>query len=955
MSKPLALDVVRSRAGAFARRWADSPGDERQEAQSFVRDLLGVYGITDTRAALYEYRAKRSSTARVGYIDALIPGLAVVEMKSAGKHLATAEAQAMDYLDDLTDAEFPRYILTSDFHHFRIRDLTPPEGADPANAVVEFDLVAFPANAERLSFFAGYHLDDATAAEKEAASIKAAQIMASLYEGLEGSGFDDHEASVFLVRILFCLYADTAGVWERDLFLHYLQVRTADDGTDLGPMLARLFKVLATPLDERQSNLAELAARFPYVNGGIFDHHVSLPEFTAEMRRRLLDACLFNWSIISPAVFGSLFQAVKSKEARRELGEHYTTSENILKLIGPMFLDGLHARFKAARNDAAKLRALRRDLGSMRFLDPAAGCGNFLVIAYREMRALELAILQRLIDLQGAGKGGKTAATSFAQSLFRADAIAGEADSSDVVVKLEHFHGIEIDDWPAAIAATALHLVEHQANQAMEDALGFGPATLPLDKVTTITVGNALRLDWTAIVPPSEHLYILGNPPFLGHATRTPEQAQELRDAWQREDIGRLDYVTGWYAKTLDVFTRSGYAGEFAFVSTNSITQGEPVPALFGPVFDAGWRIKFAHRTFAWTSEAPGAAAVHCTILGFERATPRPAPARIWDYGPDIKGEGTETKVSRLNGYLVEAPDVLVEQQRKPLCSSLPAMMFGNMPRDDGNLIVEPADYDDVMADPIAAKYLRPFIGARQLIHNEPRWCLWLTDLAPADALRSPILKSRLEACASFRAKSSAASTRQMAQTPHLFGQRSQPTTNYVCVPRHVSENRRFFPVAHFTPDVICGDSNFEAPDPDGFAFAVISSSSFITWQRAVGGRIKSDLRFSNTLTWNTFPLAAVTDTQRAAIIAAGQAVLDARALHPDRSLADHYNPLAMAPELLASHRTLDRTVDAVFGLRSPTDADRLSALFASYERMTTTDTLKLPKPSARSKPRQQS
>lgn len=922
MPKSLSINEIRTRAARFSREWQHDPGEERQQAQSFVRDLLGVYGITQTRAAFYEKRVKRSSTGSRGYIDALIPGIALIEMKSAGKDLIAAEQQALDYIDDLPDPEVPRWVLTSDFHTFRLLDLHAEIGADP----VEFSLGQMRDNAEKLAFLAGYGERTFGSKAQEAASIKAAKLMASLYEALEGSGYDDdHEASVFLVRTLFALYADDAGVWERDLFLEFLETRTARDGSDLGPQLSLLYQVMGRAPSRRQSNLDELIARFPYVNGGVFEESLSIPSFDAEMRRRLVEAAVFNWSAISPAIFGSLFQAVKDKTARRELGEHYTTETNIMKVIGPMFLDELRQRFTDGFHDTRSLKKLRTDMSEMRFLDPACGCGNFLVVGYRQMRALDLEVLQRIQELTN-----DTERTMF-------------FTEENLAVRLSSFHGIELEEWPAQIAATALHLVEHQANKAMELALGDAPDPLPLVKVRSIYVGNALRTDWADVVEPSEHLYIMGNPPFLGHATRSLEQAQELRDVWRRDDIGRLDYVTGWYANSLDLLSRPGYAGEFAFVSTNSIAQGEPVPALFGPVFAAGWRVKFAHRTFAWTSEAPGAAAVHCSVIGFDRAGRK--RARLFEYSGNLRGKPVEIPVvDQLNGYLVDGPNVLVDQRRAPLSPALPLMVFGNMARDDGNLIIEPDDYDHVAADPIASKYIRPFVGARQLIHNEPRWCLWLVDLDPSDIARSPILRQRLDGVRRFRAASKAPSTRQMSETPHLFGQRSQPDTPYVCVPRHVSETRRFFPTALFGPDVICGDANFKADDPDGVAFAAISSSAFISWQRAVGGRIKSDLRFSNTLTWNTFPLPVLTVEQRAAIIAGGRAVLDARALQPRRSLADHYNPLAMAPELLRAHRELDAAVDNAFGLRGAvTEIHRLRALFASYSKLATAGQLVIP------------
>ena len=915
--KSLSMNEIRTRAAQFSREWKDEPGDERQQAQSFVRDLLGVYGITQTRAAFYEKRVKRSSTGARGYIDALIPGLALIEMKSAGKDLVAAEQQALDYIDDLPDPEVPRWVLTSDFRRFRLLDLHA--AADP---VREFPIEQLRDNADALAFLAGYGERSFGSKAQESASIKAAKLMASLYEALEGSGYDDHEASVFLVRTLFALYADDAGVWDRDLFLEFLETRTAEDGSDLGPQLALLYQVMGRDPSRRQSNLDELIARFPYVNGGIFEEAVSIPAFDAGMRGRLIAAAMFNWSAISPAIFGSLFQAVKDKTARRELGEHYTTETNIMKVIGPMFLDDLRQRFTDGYHDTSKLKKLRADMGQMRFLDPACGCGNFLVVGYRQMRALDLDVLLRIQELSG-----ETARTMF----FTEDHLA---------VRLSSFHGIELEEWPAQIAATALHLVEHQANQAMELALGSAPDPLPLDKIKSIVVGNALRTDWSAVVEPSHSLYVMGNPPFIGISLRSAQQVEDLQLVWGKSYHGSMDYVTGWYIKAAQLLDQPGYGGKFAFVSTNSITQGEAVSSMFRPIFDAGWRLGFAHRTFSWTSEAPGAAAVHCTILGFDK-TPREAP-KLYDYGTNLKGEPTRVAVKDgITAYLTDGANILVDPATKPLSPGLPDVRYGNKPTDGGNLIVEPEDYATFAADPIASKYLRPFLGARELIHGEERWCLWLVDLDPADLGRSPLLKSRVEGVRAMRAASKAASTREAAATPHLFRQIAPVTTAYICIPRHVSETRMFFPVKLVDPDTIASDANFIADDPDGLVFAVISCSAFIAWQKTVGGRLESRLRFNKLQTWNTFPLPALTDHQRAAIIAGGRSVLTARALHPNRSLADHYNPLAMAPELIRAHRELDAAVDKALGLKGQvSDDSRLKALFSNYAKLVSADEL---------------
>lgn len=913
------MNEIRRRAAAFALAWADSPGDERQEGQSFVRDLLAVYGITETRAAFYEKRSKRSSTGGQGYIDALIPGLALIEMKSAGRDLIAAEQQALDYIDDLPDPEVPTWVLTSDFKKFRLLDLT----AD-SDAPVEFTLAELVDQADRLAFLAGYGQRAFGSREQEQASIAAAKLMASLYEALEGSGYTDHEASIFLVRTLFALYADDAGVWDRDIFLEFIESRTAEDGSDLGPQLALLYQVMGTELGRRQRNLDEFIGRFPYVNGGIFEEPLSIPSFDSQMRSRLLEAAGFNWAAISPAIFGSLFQAVKDKKARRKLGEHYTTESNILKLIGPMFLDTLRRRFAEGFNDTKALSKLRRDMGKMVFLDPACGCGNFLVVAYREMRTLDLEILVRLQQL-----GGEGLTLAFMDE--------------HLSVRLSSFHGIEIEEWPARIATTALHLVDHQANRAMELALGQAPEPLPLDKIDTIHDDNALTVDWATFVGPTEHLYIMGNPPFLGHASREDEQAEELRIVWRRKDIGRLDYVTGWYAKAMELFDRPGYSGEFAFVSTNSIVQGEPVPALFRPLFSAGWRIKFAHRTFAWTSEAPGAASVHCVIIGFDQR--RRQPAWLYDYPEGIRGPATRIAVEQqINAYLVDGASVLVEQRRSPLTPSLPLVTMGSMPRDGGNLLIQPDDLAEFEADPVASRYVRPFVMGKEFINDLQRWCLWLTDLDPSDIGRSSLLKRRLEGVRAFREASTAKSTRQMAETPHLFGQRSQPETTFVAIPSVFAESRTYATCASLEPTVIAGNKVYKCDDPSGFAFAVLASKMFITWQKTVGGRLKSDPNFSNTIVWNTLPIPPTDERTRAAIIVGGQAVLDARALSPERSLADHYNPLAMAPELLRAHRLLDAAVDKLYGIKpDSTNLERQRALFRAYERLSEADTLKVP------------
>lgn len=911
MDKNISLNEIRSRCAQFVLDWKDSSGGEKQDDQSFVRDLLMAYGITATKAALYQKKVQRASTGNDGYVDALVPGLLLIEMKSVGRPLALAEAQALDYIHHLSDAETPRYVLTCDFKKFRLLDIQAPKGSD----LVEFELEELPNKAEALAFLAGYQTRSFGSIEQAEASIKAAKIMGGLYEALEGSGYSEHESSIFLVRTLFALYADDAGLWQRESFTDFIETRTAADGSDLGGQLTLLFQVLSQPLEKRVTKLDELLARFPYVNGGIFSEPLTIPSFDKRMRDQLLKACAFNWSSISPAIFGSLFQAVKDSASRRKLGEHYTTERNIRKLIDPLFLDELKNRFDANSQNLAGLTKLRESMARMRFLDPACGCGNFLVVAYKEMRKLELNIVLRLQEL---GDRKSNPALFF--------------NKADLAVQLDHFAGIEIEEWPARIAETALRLAEHQANQEMELALGRAPESLPLDTLSNIKVANALDLDWSTLLPEAANQtsIILGNPPFLGHISREIDQTQDLMRVWGRKDIGRLDYVTAWYKKASDVLAgREG--AEFAFVSTNSITQGEPVPALFEPIFQAGWRIKFAHQTFPWSSEAPGEAHVHCVIVGFDKNKGKDSELYVY---PSSKSEPTQLHVNHINAYLANARNIFVEQRRLPLNSSLPPVSMGSMPRDGGHLLINSLEeYETVMDDPIAAKYVRRYAMGNELINNIPRWCLWLVDLDPSDIKKSAVLRDRLIKVAAARKSSSAASTRQMADTPHLFGQRSQSDSPYLAIPKVFSESRRYATVDYLAPEVIAGDKIYKCDDPTGFAFAIASSSMFITWQKAIGGRLKSDPSFSNTLVWNNIPLPQVPEGLEREIIAAGKALLVYRRTLAGVSLADLYNPLAMRPELIKLHNHLDKLVDKAFGANKTlaTNSERENLLFEQY------------------------
>lgn len=919
-SKPKVLSSTEmtKRAQAFVAKYKGEVS-ERAASQTWWNDFFAIFGVDRYSTATFERRARRATTGNLGAIDVFMPGVMIAEQKSFGRDLAAADGQAEDYLlgGDITPNEMPRYIVSSDFDTVQITDLESP--LDPP---FEFNISKLPRHISRFAFLSGYAAPKRQVDKQAEVSIKAARAMGALYDALLGDvdaadeGHDSEHAAIFMTRLLFLMFGDDAdGLWDRGLFERFIDERTSEDGSDTGAQIAYLFQILDTPTARRSDRLDAIDAAFPYVNGGLFKERIDIPTFDSSMRDALLRACGEDWSNVSPAIFGSLFQGMSSREQRRAHGEHYTTEVNILKTLRPLFLDDLEHRLQAAYNSEAALVKLHESFADMRYIDPACGSGNFLICAYREMRDLELRLMVRLRELRGQS------------NYYTLDA------TWDLKVTPDQFGGIEINWWPAKIAETAMFLVDHQANQRMAESLGAAPERLPITIAARIIHGNALQVAWEDVFPATDSTFIFGNPPFLGHATRESDQLADFRAAWGDADISRLDFVTAWHAKSLDYLRKSRLA-RWAFVTTNSITQGDQVRLLFKPIFEQGWHIAFAHRPFAWMTEATNGAAVHCVIVGF--AKDAASPRRLFNYDSP-RGEAVELdQVANINPYLVATENVIIDKHRKVLSPSLAPATFGSMPRDGGHLIVEPEDYDAFAADPIAVKYLRPFIQASELINNTDRWCLWLLDADLSELHRSPLIQERLAAVKAFRAKSKAGSTRDWADRPYLFVQRSQPTTPYICIPRHFSENRDYATVARFDPSVISGDANFHAQDPDGLLFAAISSSMFITWQKTVGGRLESRIRFANTITWNSFPFPAVTTAEQARIVEAGKGVLAARELQPEKSLADMYQPLSMSQELLAAHKVLDKAVDRVFGFaKPPTLFARQQRLFERYVAMT--------------------
>ncbi|WP_182111680.1 class I SAM-dependent DNA methyltransferase [Actinotalea sp. JY-7876] len=759
-------------------------------------------------------------------------------------------------------------------------------------------------------------------AEAETAAVRAARLMKELYTQLKGARLTEDAATLLLARLLFLLFADDTGMWKvkPDLFKSFLENHTTS--ATLHTNLHALFDVLNTADQDRHLPAGSPYAIFRYVNGGLFGELLALPALPAAFRDKLLEACNFDWATISPAVFGSMFQTVKQPEARRAGGEHYTTEQNILKTIGPLFLDELNDRLDRAMDDKAQLTRFINDLSKIRILDPACGCGNFLVVAYRELRALELRALIRRRDLDllsGIHTGGIN------RSQMTLDV------TEHVRVTLDHFFGIEIDEWPARIAGTAMLLVDHLANQNMEEEFGLAPDRLPIRLAPKIHLDNALRIDWQTVVPASADVVIVGNPPFSGDRLATSDQKGDLRRAWGRETLKHLDYVTGWYAKAAAYY--GDLPGKWAFVSTNSVSQGEQVIELWQPLLRAGWRCRFAHRSFEWLTEAEGRGAkVHVSIVGFDRAS-TPAP-QLWTYAPGGKGPGTVSGVAHINPYLLDAPDVLVRTHEKPLSPDLPEVMMGNMPRCK-SLVVEAEDYTDVVADPIAAQYVRPYLGTDELVSGDARWCLWLPGVTQAEIDASPVLTARVTGSRNERLLSRAAETRKLAATPHLFAQRTQPPGPVLVIPGLAMEKRRFLTVGHFDGGVVTSNLVFCAADPDSFAFGVLSSSMFMAWMCAIGGRLKSDPRFSKTFNYNSFPLPRVSSAQRAAVVDGALAVQRARAQEPGLSLEELYEGGRLSAALEEAHAQLDSAVDAVFACTDRTDLGRQRLLLSRYAKMT--------------------
>ena len=896
----LSWNEIKDRAVKFTKEWKDTTNEEA-DAKPFLDAFFDVFGITRKKIGTFEHRVKKLSDAD-GYIDLLWKGTILVEMKSRGKNLDKAFQQAIDYTHGLKQNELPKYVLVCDFHIFRLYDTEE-------QTTLEFTIDELIQNVQSFGYLLGYQKK--TYKEQDPANIKAAELMGKLHDRLEEIGYEGHPLEVYLVRILFCLFAEDTTIFEKQQFQDYIENRTAEDGSDLASKVQELFQVLNTAKDKRFKNLDEQLNDFPYVNGKLFEEILPMASFDSKMRQALLDCCYIDWSKISPAIFGSMFQSVMNPKERRNLGAHYTSESNILKLIKPLFLDELWADFESIKGNKNKLPEFHKKISQLKFLDPACGCGNFLVITYRELRLLELEVLRATY------KSGQ-----------------GVLDVSDIIwLDVDMMCGIEYEEFPARIAEVAMWLIDHQMNMQISNEFGQYFARLPLKKSAKIVHGDALEVNWEEVVTINELSFIIGNPPFIGSKIMNQFQRDQIVKEFDNiQGSGILDYVTGWYLKAAKYIQNTKIKA--AFVSTNSIVQGEQTSILWGQMINKyGVKIHFAHRTFKWSNEAKGNAAVYCVIVGFANYDSN--NKRIYEY-EDIKGEAHEIKAKNINPYLVDAKDILIEKKSNPICN-VPKMSFGNMPLDGGNLILSDEEKKEFLSiEPLSEKYILPLISAFEFLNGKKRWCIWLVDIEP-NVLRqlSEVIK-RVELVKQFRLNSVAPSTQKFSLTPTLFRDRNRPET-FIVVPRVSSENRPYIPFGFFDKNSIVSDTCMSIPLGNQYHFGVLMSKMHMAWVKTTCGRLKSDFRYSKDIVYNNYPWPEnPSEKQIITIEEKAQHVFEVRVSFPTSSLADLYNPLTMPPALVKAHNELDKAVDAAYSKQAFTsEAKRMEFLFELYEKYT--------------------
>lgn len=916
----------RKAAKHFAEFWKGK-GYEKGESQKFWLSLLGeVYGVE--HPAEYISFEDQVHLDHTSFIDGYIPRTRVlIEQKGLGKDLLkpikqsdgsllTPFQQAKRYITELPVDSHPKWVITCNFERFLIYDMNRPNG-EPEEILLE----NLPTEYYRLNFLVD--TGNANIKREMEISMQAGELVGALYDAFLKQYKDPTNESTLkslnalCVRLVFCLYAEDAGIFGKHSMFHdFLRNRGMQKGRKA---LRELFRILDQKPEERDPYLAEddpeLAA-FPYVNGGLFsDEEIEIPPFNDEIYNLLLTRASedFNWSEISPTIFGAVFESTLNPDTRRKGGMHYTSIENIHKVIDPLFLNDLRAELEEIKQVSAikarerRLEAFQNKLASLKFLDPACGSGNFLTETYLSLRKLENEVLSLLL-------GGQIA--------------LGFGELNPIKVSIGQFYGIEINDFAATVAKTALWIAESQMMKQTEDIVHMNLDFLPLKSYVNIIEGNALRVDWETVVPKAELSYIMGNPPFVGARLMGESQKDDVNAVFPGwKNIGNLDYVCCWYKKAADLMKDTKI--KTALVSTNSVTQGESVALLWKPLFESGVHIDFAHRTFRWDSEAKSKAHVHCVIVGYS-------------YVPSNKQrciyvDGRRQAARNINAYLLDADDVFVESRSKPLCD-VPEIGIGNKPIDGGNYLFTEEEKDEfIKKEPNADAWFKPWYGSQEFINQKPRYCLWLGECPPNVLRKMPECMKRVEAVRDFRLASTSAGTVKLADRPTRFHVENMPKGTYVLIPEVSSERRRYVPMGFLSPDVLCSNLVKIVPDASLYHFGVLTSNVHMAWMRTVCGRLKSDYRYSKDIVYNNFPWPTPTDVQKAKIEQTAQAILDARALYPDCSLADLYDEVTMPPELRKAHQQNDRAVMEAYGMpiKGTTEATCVAELMRRYQELT--------------------
>ncbi len=879
----LTWNEIETRAVAFQKRWKNCAGDERQDSQTFEKDFMDVFGV-EWREGLHEHQINLRDGS-IGYIDYLLPGKILMEIKSRGQSLTRAYSQAMNYVLNLPPEDQPVLLMVSDFDKVEVYNLRKDHSYKP------FRITQLKQHVRIFGLLAGFGAEFEERTEIEV-NTDASYKMARVHDALKDNNYQGHDLEVYLVRLLFCMFADDAGIFEKGSFLKYIE-DSREDGEDLSMRLMMLFSVLDTPPEKRMTNLPEELKRFRYINGEIFKHPLPAASFDHSMRKLLIECARdFDWTQISPSIFGAMFQGVMDKDQRRALGAHYTSEENILKVIRPLFLDELDSEFERSRSTKAELLAFQNKLASYKFLDPACGCGNFLIVAYKELRELEFRVLQLLYDnLQ----------LQFMNIL-------------DIIkVRPEQFYGIEIEDFPCQIANVSMILMKHLMDQEVSNYFGVNLIDFPIRDNANIVRANALRLDWNEVVPAAELDYIMGNPPFNGARTMSAEQKSDLLHVFGGlKNVGNLDFVTPWYKKSADIMD-SNPAIQTALVSTNSIVQGDQAGILWEYMFERKFQINYAFRTFKWTNAAKGKAAVHCVILGFGKTGFSGKQKRIFD-------SSGEHLVTQINQYLVEAPKVIIRSRSHPI-SDVPEIGIGNQPIDGGNFLFTKLEMQDFIAkEPGSEKYFRPWYGAEEFIDRKPRYCLFLGSVLPSEIKQLPLVINRVKEVRDLRLLSPRHSTRKLADFPTKFQTTNVQNSTYLIIPETSSENREYIPIGFLDKNCLASNAVRILPNATQYHFGILTSSTHMAWMRTVAGRLKSDYRYSKDIVYNNFPWPNPTPTQKEKIEQTAQAILDARERYPEASLADLYDELTMPPDLRKAHKANDKAVWEAYGRAWPLD-----------------------------------